>query len=213
MEKFGNITLINGDCMDYMATLPDKAYDLAIVDPPYGIGLMKTNAGNWGIRKECKGDISNQTKWDFERPSVKYFDELFRVSRNQIIFGGNYFIDLIRKPTSCFIVWDKMNGDSYFSDCELAWTSFTTATRKFSKFTVQKDRIHICQKPVSLYVWILDKYGNEGDKIIDTHLGSGSICIACSNLKFEMTGIEIDKAYYESAKKRLINHKQQKMLF
>ena len=170
-----------------MKTKADYYYDLAIVDPPYGIGLVKTENGNWGIRTEKKGNIDKETMWDFERPTQKYFNELFRVSKNQIIWGGNYFIDLIKKQTSCFIIWDKKNGDSYFADAEMAWTSFETATRIYKKRTVSKNRIHICHKPVDLYRYCLQKYAEKGQKILDTHGGSHTHAIAC-----EIEGFDLD---------------------
>ena len=210
-EQLGNIKLYNGDCMEVMKTFKDKQFSLAIVDPPYGIGLIKTKAGNWGIRKEAKGDM--QKDWDFQKPTKQYFDELFRVSKNQIIWGANHFIETLNKNSSCWIVWDKQNGTSYFADSELAYTSFDTAVRNFKMPTVRKDRIHECQKPIELYKWLLDNYAKEGDTILDTHFGSLSIGIACHDLKFDLTAIELDKDYYEMAKKRLINHQKQLTLF
>jgi site-specific DNA-methyltransferase (adenine-specific) len=212
-ETFGNITLIQGDCMEFMATLPDNAFDLAIVDPPYGIGLIKTKAGNWGIRKENRGDISPTTQWDFERPNSEYFKQLFRVSKNQIIWGGNYFIDFIQIATPCFIVWDKCNGSSFFADAELAWTSFKTATRIYKGSGMDIHKIHICQKPVVLYKWLLKNYAKDGDTILDTHGGSFSSAIAAHEGHFKFTGIELDADYYEAAKKRIINHQRQQVLF
>ncbi len=217
--EIDEFTFYNADNMEIMAQYPDKYFDLAIVDPPYGIGLVKTEAGNWGQRKENKGSIDKQTQWDFDRPSKEYFEQLFRVSKNQIIWGGNYFIDLINQPTSCFIVWDKKNGESYFSDCEIAWTSFTTATRMFRKKTVMTDRIHICEKPVDLYAYCL-KYAKQGDRIIDTHLGSGSIALAIDkankldNMQLSFVGIELDKEYFDKSIARFNEfHRQQTINF
>lgn len=136
MEKLGNITLYNADCMEIMKGFKDKQFDLAIVDPPYGIGLVKTEKGNWGIRKENKGSIKKD--WDFKKPSKEYMAELFRVSKNQIIWGANHFIGSINKNSQCWVVWDKKNGDSYFSDCELAWTSFDSAVRMVEICTDKK---------------------------------------------------------------------------
>lgn len=205
------LTITNEDNMDLMSRYPDKHFDLAIVDPPYGIGLIKTEAGNWGIRKEAKGDI--QKDWDFQKPTKQYFDELFRVSKNQIIWGANHFIESLNKNSSCWIVWDKQNGTSYFADSELAWTSFDTAVRNFKMPTVRKDRIHECQKPIDLYKWILDKYAKPNDKILDTHLGSGSIAIACHDYGFDLTACELDKEYFDKAMQRITNHVNQQKLF
>lgn len=203
------LSLFHADCMEIMKQYPDKYFDLAIVDPPYGIGLVKTEAGNWGIRKENKGSIDENTQWDFERPTKEYFEQLFRVSKDQIIWGGNYFIDLIEKPTSCFLIWDKINGESYFADAELAWTSFNTATRIYKKKTVSKNRIHICEKPVELYEYILNKYSDGNEKILDTHFGSGSIALAVDKANrldkknIHLTGIEIGKKNINKAIKRI----------
>ena len=212
VSRCPSINFFNVDCIEFMKSKPDKCYDLAIVDPPYGIGLVKTEAGNWGQRKENKGSIDSKTQWDFERPTKEYFDQLFRVSKNQIIWGGNYFIDLIEKPTSCFIVWDKKNGESYFSDCEIAWTSFTTATRMFRKRTVMTDRRHICQKPIDLYRYCL-KYAESGMKILDTHGGSFTSAIACEIEGFDLDICEIDKDYFEAGVNAFNLHKRQQRLF
>ena len=213
--EIDNFTFYNSDNMEIMKQCPDKYFDLAIVDPPYGIGLVKTENGNWGQRKENKGSIDGKTQWDFERPTKEYFNELFRISKNQIIWGGNYFIDLIEKATNCFIIWDKKNGESYFSDCEIAWTSFDTAIRIFRKHTVMNNRIHICQKPVELYEYCL-RYAEQGDKILDTHLGSGSIALAIDkankldNMNLEFVGIELDTEYFNAALNRFkLAHLQQ----
>jgi site-specific DNA-methyltransferase (adenine-specific) len=205
------LNITNEDNMLLMARYPDNYFDLAIVDPPYGIGLVKTKAGNWGIRKENKGSIVKD--WDFYKPSVEYFNELFRVSKNQIVWGANHFIENIPINSSCWLVWDKQNGESYFADSELAWTSFTTAVRNFKTPTIKKNRIHECQKPVALYKWILDKYAKQGDKILDTHLGSGSIAIACHDYGFDLVACELDKEYFDKAMQRINNHVSQQKLF
>ena len=165
----------------------------------------------------------NKTKknWDNEPPNINYFKELIRVSRNQIIWGANHFIENIPSAnSSSWVVWDKKNGKTYQSDCELAYTSFNKAVRKFAylwsgmiqeqqnKDLVEK-RIHPTQKPVKLYEWLLMNYAKEGDKILDTHLGSGSIAIACHNLQYDLTACELDKEYFEAAMKRLNNHTAQ----
>jgi len=216
MEKFGNITLYNDDCMNVMKTFKDKQFDLAIVDPPYGIGVNKMTLGN-GKRKIFRGN----TDWDMKSPKKEYFNELIRVSKNQIIWGANHFISKIPFDSSCWIFWDKGTGDNDFADGELAWTSFGTTVRKYFKSWVganakertEESRIHPTQKPVSLYKWLLQNYAKEGDKILDTHFGSLSIGIACHDLGFELTAIELDKDYYKAGKKRLIEHQRQLTIF
>jgi len=203
-DKIGNITLYNADCMEVMKTFKDKQFDLAIVDPPYGIGAGEGVGATRGISfKKYK-----KKKWDSKPPDKEYFDELFRVSKNQIIFGGNYFTDKI--PVSRgWIYWKKMIGGNY-ADGELAWTSFDMNLKEFTKRSEQgKLRFHPTQKPVALYTWLLNNYAKEGDTILDTHFGSLSIGIACEKLGFELTAIELDKDYYQMAKKRLLNFKKQ----
>lgn len=214
------IELLNMDCLLYMKQCEDKQFDLAIVDPPYGIGLD----GDISIRKPDrkstwnKEDKYTRKDWDKETPSVEYWTELFRISKNQIVWGGNYFTDNL--PISkCWVFWDKMFDKTFnFSHGELAWTSFD---KQLLKYTISsksetrggKDRIHPTQKPKKLYEWLLTKFANEGDKIIDTHLGSGSIALACWNMKYDLVGIEVDKEYYTKASKRLEAHKKQLTLF
>ena len=206
-----NITLINGDCMEALKSFPDNSYDLAIVDPPYGINAGKKHVGPGWVTRESKS-------WDFERPGINYFSELRRVSKNQIIWGGNYFADLL--PASMgWIFWDKGQRNFSLADGELAWTSFNRALRVFEfsrakcMAEVNGHKIHPTQKPVALYGWILNNFANSGDKILDTHLGSGSICIAAHELKFEMLGIELDPDFYNAAKQRLLYHQAQLGLF
>ena len=215
------IEMLNCDCMDYMATLPDNAFELAIVDPPYGIGedgrkraSRVIPSAKWKNPKENGYHI---TEWDNERPTKEYFDELFSVSKNQIIWGYNHFSDLL-PSTSSVVVWDKLvSGD--FSDCELAWTSHDKAIRKFvwlwDGFKKQKpeSRIHPTQKPVALYKWLLSRYAKPGDKILDTHGGSGSICIACHDLGYDLIWMELDPDYYKAAVARYKNHAAQATLF
>jgi site-specific DNA-methyltransferase (adenine-specific) len=199
------INLHNTDCMEFMRNVPDKYYDLAIVDPPYGIGV---NQMNMGSRKTVKP--TNKT-WDNCIPSAEYFNHLFRVSSNQIIWGGNYF-DLPRSQYFC--IWDKgetMYGRD-FAECEFAWVS-SGGTRIYKKTPNQLDRIHPTQKPVALYKWLLDKYAKQGDKILDTHGGSMSIAIACHDYGFDLDLCELDKDYFEAGKKRLENHMLQTKLF
>lgn len=205
---FGNITFYNADNLEIMRDFKDKEFDLAIVDPPYGININP----NMGIKKGQK-KRHEKINWDNEIPPQEYFDELFRISKNQIIWGGNYFP---LPPTKHFIFWDKMNPEGLsFSDGEMAWTSFNKAIRKWSRRNAIDGKIHPTQKPIELYEWLLKNYANENDKIIDTHLGSASIAIAIEkanrldkkNLSF--VGIEIDKEYYEAGLKRYINFCQQ----
>lgn len=215
-EQLGNIKLYNGDCMDLLKQTPDKYYDLCIVDPPYGIGANRMQLGN-GKRKVYRG----ADDWDREPPSEEYFTELIRVSKNQIIWGANHFISRIPYDSSCWIFWDKGTGDNDFADGELAWTSFKTTVRKFFKSWVganakeryETDRMHPTQKPVALYKWLLQNYAKEGDTILDTHFGSLSIGIACHDMGFDLTAIELDKDYYEAGKKRLMNHQRQLTIF
>ena len=206
----------NMDCIAGMKEYPDKYFDLAIVDPPYGIGANKMTLGN-GKRKIFRGNDD----WDKEAPSIEYFLELFRVSKNQIIWGANHFISRMPYDSSCWLVWDKGTGNNDFADCELAWTSFNKTVRKYFKSWVganakernEIDRIHPTQKPIELYRWILDKYALENDKILDTHLGSGSSRIACYRNGFDFVGFEIDKYYFESQEKRFKTELMQPRLF
>ena len=206
--------------MELMARYEDNHFDLAIVDPPYGINM---DGGKIGGSVLAKTTDYTKKEWDKYAPNIKYFVELKRVSKNVIIWGANHFIENIPNAnSSSWIVWDKQNGDNDFADCELAYSSFTTAVRRYSfrwAGMLQGDmknkeiRIHPTQKPVKLYEWILQNYAKEGDKILDTHLGSGSIAIACHNMKYDLTACELDKEYYEKAMKRLKEHQQQLVMF
>ena len=211
------INLYNEDCMEGMKRYPDNHFELAIVDPPYGIG-------------ECGGDkkrgrksdnynkivIHKKKEWDKEPPPPEYFVELKRVSKNQIIWGGNYFVNYLY-PSMGWVFWDKLIGGD-FSDGELAWTSMWRALRQFT-YSYHGDthgghsRIHPTQKPVKLYEWLLKNYAKEGDKILDTHGGSMSIALACHNMGFDLTLFEIDKDYFEAGKARLEEHMKQQRLF
>jgi site-specific DNA-methyltransferase (adenine-specific) len=197
--------------MKLMGRYEDNHFDLAIVDPPYGIGASEMTMGSGRNKKYTKGK-----KWDNETPNKEYFNELVRVSKNQIIWGGNYF-DL--PLTKSWIFWDKgIYGDCDFADGELAWTSFKKVLRvaqiRYKGFLgADLQRIHPTQKPVKLYKWLLKNYANEGDKILDTHLGSGSIAIACHDLGFDLTACELDTEYYNAAMKRIEDHKKQLQLF
>lgn len=213
------INITNEDNMALMSRYPDKYFDLAICDPPYGIG--EDGKKNHSRSKATKAKQYTPKDWDNSAPNKEYFDELIRVSKNQIIWGANHFIERINKNSSCWLVWDKDNtGD--FADCELAWTSFNTAVRKFKyrwNGMLQQDmknkeiRIHPTQKPVALYKWILDSYPMDGALILDTHLGSGSIAIACHDYGYDLTACELDKEYYDKAMLRLKNHTNQVKLF
>jgi site-specific DNA-methyltransferase (adenine-specific) len=204
------IELLHIDCMEYMKTVPDKFFDLAIVDPPYGIGVNH----NMGRRRGDKPSNYKPAEWDSASPSQEYFNELFRTSKDQIVWGANHFISKMPKDSSCWLMWDKMfSEDLSFAQFEMAWTSFDEVCKKFTKDPKSDDRIHPTQKPVKLYKWLLKNYAKEGDKIFDSHLGSGSIAIACHDMKFDLVGCEIDKDYYDAAVKRFENHKKQLSMF
>lgn len=199
--------LRNCDCMDLMKEFPDKYFELAIVDPPYGLGKRTTDGGGSGnSQNKFMSDI-RRTNWDDKIPSESYFNELFRVSRNQIIWGGNYF-GLPAHRT--FIVWEKMTYIPSMSQVELAWTSFDSPARLVRINSNQKDRFHPTQKPIELYKWLLKNYANQGDKILDTHLGSMSSVIACYDEKFDITGAELDLVYFKAGIERLEIHKRNK---
>jgi len=198
------ITATNEDNMQMMKRYEDNFFDLAIVDPEYGIGI----SSNPVRQKHKKKD------WDNSIPKKQYFDELKRVSKNQIIWGGNYFIEHLDN-TQCFFIWDKKQPfDFSLAMCEMAWTSFSKPAKIF-RYSVlnEKNKIHPTQKPVKLYEWLLMNYAKEGDKILDTHLGSGSIAIACHNLNFDLTACELDKEYYEASMIRLKQHQAQLTIF
>jgi len=215
------MTITNEDNMLMMARYEDNHFDLAIIDPPYGIG--ESSNDNKSRSKLAKAKDYGNKNWDDKAPNKEYFTELKRVSKNVIIWGANHFIENIPNAnSSCWIVWDKVNGHSDFADCELAWCSFNSAVRLKSlrwagmlqhNMKNKEVRIHPTQKPVKLYEWILSKYAKEGDKILDTHLGSGSIAIACHNRKFDLTACELDKEYYTKAMERIEAHKKQLTLF
>lgn len=212
----GEVT--NEDCMIAMSRYPDKYFELAIVDPPYGIrqdGHRENNRSKLALSKNY-----HKALWDQSAPDNKYFKELRRVSSNQIIFGANHFISKIPYDSSCWIVWDK-DRSGHFADSELAWTSFDSAVRNFKYMwngMLQQDmknkeiRIHPTQKPVALYRWLLKNYAKPGDKILDTHLGSGSSRIAAHEMGFDFTGFELDKDYFEAQEKRFAKYLQQGVL-
>lgn len=211
-----SVELLNIDCVEYMKTVPDKFFDLAIVDVPYGLkmaargnvgserGFNKSGTKTYTIQRYKKSD------WDSAAPEEAYFEELFRVSKNQIVWGANHFISKIPLDSPCWIVWDKDKSGNY-ADCELAWTSFSTAVKKVKirwngmlhpNMERKQQRIHPTEKPYQLYQWLLLNYAAITDKILDTHLGSGSSAIAAHKLGFDFVGCEIDKDYYEAAVKR-----------
>ena len=209
-DILGNIKLYNADGMEVMKTFEDKQFGLAIIDPPYGLGKRTTDGGSKkNTQTKFMKDI-RRSNWDNKTPDKSYFDELFRISKNQIIWGGNYF-DL--PPHRTFIVWDKMTYVPTMSQVELAWTSFDSPARLKQINSTQLDRFHPTQKPVQLYKWLLQNYAKEGDTILDTHFGSLSIGIACHDMKFDLTAIELDADYYEQAKQRLIYHQRQLTIF
>lgn len=207
------IKITNEDNMELMSRYPDNHFDLAIVDPPYGIGAGGEKFKN-GTSKTVK-KYYKINDWDKERPKKEYFEELKRVSKNQIVWGGNYFADFLG-AFRCFIFWDKtIHGNSY-ADGEMAWTSFNKVARYYRKNIAQvtsEGRIHPTQKPVKLYEWLLMNYANEGDKILDTHFGSGSIAIACHRLGFDLTACELDKEYFDASIKRIKQQIAQQRLF
>ena len=211
------------DCMDGMAQFPDKFFELAIVDPPYGIGFdgnttVKGKSGKASTFTDKQHHIKKE--WDVSRPTAEYFAELQRVSKNQIIWGGNYFADLL-PPQKGWIFWDKKitnANNTNFSDGELAWTSFNCILRRFTYDWIgfgylnnpqREKKIHPTQKPIALYKWLLTNYAHPGDKILDTHVGSASSLIACHQLGFQYWGFELDADYYKAASERLAKAKAQ----
>jgi site-specific DNA-methyltransferase (adenine-specific) len=236
MLELNNI--YNMDCLEGMKQIPDKYFQLAIVDPPYGINAPNMSMGSNKNRKngypgvsvaerlkkgrlnQGAGKLKNRAlqkmaiAWDYEKPSQEYFKELCRVSTNQIIWGGNYF-DL--PPTRCIVCWDKCQPWENFSQWEMAWTSFDKPAALFRYSNTggnnEETKIHPTQKPIKLYSWLLSRYAKRGDKIIDTHLGSASSLIACYDMGFEYMGFEIDEEYYNAAIKRINNHKAQVTIF
>ena len=222
--------LYNLDCMDGMREFPDKFFELAIVDPVYG----DVTGGGYTTSKfdkqshqigtgRAKQLAYHRGIWKQPKTPPEYFKELFRVSKNQIVFGGNYFSAEIAKDSQCWIIWDKQHPvERTFADCELAWTSFNSASRIFrymwdgmlqGNMRDKEAKIHPTQKPIALYKWLLTKYAKEGDKILDTHVGSASSLIACHDLHFDFVGFEIDKLYYDAAIERMQEDFSQLRLF
>ena len=207
----GNILMINADCMEVMKHIQDNEVELSCVDPPYGIGFAKTHTGTgWVVRE-------NKT-WDSAIPDGMYFDELFRVSKNQIICGANYFTEYI-PPSQGWVFWDKGQRNFSLADGEFIYTSFDVASRafNFSRGEMQAEyrgkKFHPTTKPIALYKWLLSRYAKPGDKILDTHGGSGSICIACHDLGYDLTWMELDEDYYKAAVARYHDHAAQASLF
>ena len=207
------INIYNCDCMELLKQTPDNYYSLALADPPYGIGIDgQKESIKKGVQIRKKHAFKN---WDNSIPTKEYFEELKRVSKNQIIWGGNYFTEYL-KPTKAWIFWYKGQKGLTMSDGEMAWTSTKEVTRMFDLHRThlwQEKTQHPTQKPVKLYKWILDKYAKQGDKILDTHLGSMSIAIACADYGFELVGCELDSDYYNDGIKRIKNHISQTKLF
>ena len=213
MKITEKIYIENCDNMELMARYPDNYFDLAIVDPPYGYGNKETKILNFRQKEQHR-------EWNIA-PNEDYFKELFRVSKNQIIWGGNYFPFIWNYGGRCFIYWHKGNPVENFADGELAWTSFNKNAKQFDYRyygnlegkTSTSEKFHPTQKPIDLYKFCLDKYAKQGDKILDTHLGSGSIAIACHDYGFELTACELDKEYFDKAMQRINNHVSQQKLF
>ena len=205
-EQIKNCRIILGDNMEYMKNIPDKCFDLAVVDPPYGIGISSNP-----VRQ-----LHQKKNWDDSIPKKEYFYELLRISKNQIIWGGNYFIDYLHN-TQCFLIWDKKQPmDFSLAMCEMAWTSFSKPAKMFTRSVLKEQgKIHPTQKPIKLYEWIYMNYAEKGMKILDTHLGSGSSAIAAYKvgMDLEFTGIEIDEEYYNNAVKRIKWETSQGSLF
>ena len=218
------LDLYHCDCMELLRQTPDNYYSLALVDPPYGIGASADSrvGGSYtvnlgGVKKKVAAKAYTTKDWDFSKPTIEYWNELRRVSKNQIVWGGNYFASNL-EDTPCWLVWNKRNGKNNNADCELAWTSFKTAVRMFDwkwngmlqqDMKNKEDRIHPTQKPIQLYEWLLNNYANENDKIIDTHFGSGSIALAVNKanqldkMNLHLTACEIDEEYINKAIERI----------
>jgi site-specific DNA-methyltransferase (adenine-specific) len=185
--------------MAVMARYPDKYFDLAVVDPPYGININHS----MGRRKGYKKSNYKKADWDSEPPTLEYFSELFRVSQNQIVWGANHFISRMPYDSACWLMWDKkFSDDVSFAQYEMAWTSLSGTCKKFDKHPTQDNRIHPTQKPIALYDWIFKNYATEGMKILDTHLGSGSSRISAHKAKLDFVGCELDTDYFNAAEKR-----------
>jgi len=206
--------VFNIDCIEGMKQYPDNHFDLAIVDPPYGIGRDGQKLSNNNKNPKHNRKAHDFKGWDNSIPNREYFDELFRVSKNQIIWGGNYFTEFL-KPSKAWIFWYKGQNDLTMSDGEMAWTSLNKVTRQVTinrAELIKQNTFHPTEKPIKLYQWILSNYANQNDKILDTHLGSGSNRIACDKMGFDFVGFELDKDYCEAQEKRYNQYKSQMIL-
>lgn len=201
----------NMDCLEAMRQMPDKCFELAVVDPPYGIRVSH----NMGRRKRVRNSDYKKVRWDDFPPPPEYFEELRRVSRDQIVFGANHFVSMIPDPDShCWLCWDKGFSDEVsFASFELAWTSLNQPCKRAAISSAQQGRIHPTQKPVALYAWIFSKFAKPGDKILDTHLGSGSSRIAAWDAGLDFVGFELDKGYFDAQEERFQGHIAQLDLF
>ena len=219
MENINSIVHL-GDCLEAMKQYPDNYFDLAVVDPPYGIGMdnqkVRTKPSRPNTYLRANQNQYNVSNWDNEIPKIEYFNELFRVSKNQIIWGANYFCKSIPNGKG-WIYWDKQMGDNNFSSGEFAYQSFQVKSSFFSFPSIRDagfgGRIHPTQKPIQLYDWIFNKYAKEGQKILDTHLGSGSSRISADKAKLDFTGYEIDAVYWTAQEKRFKEYKSQLKMF
>lgn len=209
------INLHLGDSLQAMRDMPDNKYTLAIVDPPYGMGKQAWQGGQWSCHKTLPMFMAQREKgaaWDVA-PEPEYFDQLIRVSQNQIIWGGNYFPSIWQHGGRCVIAWDKCQPWPNFSQIEMAWTSYNKPAKLFKFDNRTRGKIHPTQKPIDLYLWLLDTFAQPGDTILDTHLGSGSIACACYDAGYDLDAWEIDHEYYAAATARYNEHSRQTKLF
>lgn len=221
-DLIGKITC--ADCLDILKQLPDRCINLVLTDPPYGINASSESFMRSGIKRKgsaCVGGIYKPSEWDKKTPDKEVFDEIIRISKHAIIFGGNYFVENLTN-SSCWLVWDKHNGESSYADCELAWTNFKTAVRKYDylwngmlqqNMKEKEIRIHPTQKPVGLFMKILQDYSNENDLVLDCFSGSGTTAVACHNLKRRFICIERDPEYCKASQERLEQAQRQQTLF
>ena len=224
LDGISKLQIYKKDCVNMMSKMESNMFDLAIVDPPYGIDVTKMSLGKHEKRSIRRELYRGEKDWDSAAPGKEYFDELFRVSKNQIMFGANHYIENFAHlglNSSCWIVWDKDNGETDYADCELAWSSFKKPVRRFkhpwygfmAKERNEEDRIHPTQKPIALYRWLLTKFAEPGQHILDTHMGSGSSAIACKFEGMHYTGYEIDNGHFVNAVKRIQEKTKQHTLW